>query len=142
MYRSQELSPRSLGKHLHGGYNQSNSRDPAWKKPEEIPKNQPWKPNKDAAREQFKKDACAWKCWGWSQVCFAHVSNAFYLRIWLFQGTEEDNVYVGAYQNNWQLLQNNFVGVSIMDGLVWKAVQDIVYPYGNCSEEVGVVSTP
>lgn len=98
--------------------------------------------HKDASREQFKKDACAWKCWGWSQVHFAHVSYAFYLRIWLFQGTEEDNVYVGAYQNNWQLLQNSFVGVSIMDGLVWKAVQDIVYPYGNCSEEVGVVSTP
>lgn len=95
--------------------------------------------HKDAARKQFKKDACAWKCWGWAQVCFAPVSNEFYLRIQLFQGTKEDNV-LGPYQNDCQLLQNDLVGVSIVDGLVWKAVQDIVYPRGNCSKEFGVLS--
>lgn len=48
---------------------------------------------------------------------FAPVSNEFYLRIQLFQGTKEDNV-LGPYQNDCQLLQNDLVGVSIVDGLV------------------------
>lgn len=58
-----------------------------------------------------------------------------------YSRAQRKNNVLGPYQNDCQLLQNNLVGVSIVDGLVWKAVQDIVYPRGNCSKEFGVLST-
>lgn len=52
-----------------------------------------------AARKKFKRDACAWKCWGWSQTCFAPSFYLFLLRIRFFQGTKKDNE-LGVNQSN------------------------------------------